>query len=73
VIYDDNGGLDAARFFFTLDVFGHRTVSILDGGLAAWRRLKLPLGTETPRIARTDYRPALMADRVASANGCATI
>ena len=67
VVYDDNGGLDAARFFFTLDVFGHRTVSILDGGLAAWRRLKLPLGTETPRIARTDYRPALMADRVASA------
>jgi thiosulfate/3-mercaptopyruvate sulfurtransferase len=67
VIYDDNGGLDAARFFFTLDVFGHRTVSILDGGLAAWRRLKLPLGAETPRITRTAYRPALLADRVASA------
>jgi len=67
VIYDDNGGLDAARFFFTLDVFGHRTVSILDGGLPAWRRQKLSLTTETPRVARSAYRPALVADRVAGA------
>jgi thiosulfate/3-mercaptopyruvate sulfurtransferase len=67
VIYDDSGGLDAARFFFPLDVFGHRAVSMLDGGIAAWRRQKLPLTTETPRVARADYRPALLADRVASA------
>src|SRR5206468_2515261 len=67
VIYDDSGGLDAARFFFTLDVFGHRAVSILDGGIAAWRRGKLPLTIETARVARTAYRPVLLADRVASA------
>ena len=67
VIYDDSGGLDAARFFFTLDVFSHRAVSILDGGIAAWRRGKLPLTIETARVARTAYRPVLLADRVASA------
>ncbi len=67
VIYDDGGGLDAARFFFTLDVFGHRAVSILDGGIAAWRRQKLPLTIETARVARSAYRPVLQADRVASA------
>ena len=67
VIYDDSDGLDAARLFFTLDVFGHRAVSLLDGGLQAWRRQQLPLTTETARVARTEYRPALVSERVASA------
>lgn len=67
VIYDDNGGLDAARLFFTLDVLGHRAASLLDGGILAWRRAKLPTTTEIPRVARTDYRPVRQPERVASA------
>src|SRR5512145_2802233 len=42
VIYDDSGGLDPARLFSTLDVAAHRTTSIRDGGIQAWRRAKLP-------------------------------
>lgn len=67
VIYDDSGDLDAARLFFTLDVFGHRAVSLLDGGIQAWRRAKRPETTIVPSVARTDYRPARVGERVASA------
>ncbi|MBI2493095.1 MAG: sulfurtransferase [Candidatus Rokubacteria bacterium] len=67
VIYDDSGGLHASRLFFTLEVLGHRKVSLLDGGIHGWRRAKLPLTTEIPRVERTEYRPAVRGDLVASA------
>ena len=37
VAYDDAGGLHASRLFFTLEVFGHPRVAILDGGSQRWR------------------------------------
>jgi thiosulfate/3-mercaptopyruvate sulfurtransferase len=67
VIYDDSGDLDAARLFFTLDVYGHREVSLLDGGIQAWRRGKRAETTVVPSVARTDYRSARIGERVASA------
>ena len=67
VIYDDSGDLDAARLFFTLDVYGHREVSLLDGGIQAWRRGKRAETTVVPSVVRTDYRPARIGERVASA------
>ncbi len=36
VIYDDMGGLQAARLFWTLEQIGHPKVSVLDGGLVKW-------------------------------------
>jgi thiosulfate/3-mercaptopyruvate sulfurtransferase len=67
VIYDDSGGLHASRFFFTLDVFGHRKVAILNGGIQAWRRAGYPITAEIPKVVLTTYRPRLHAERVASA------
>lgn len=67
VIYDDAGGLHAARLFFTLDVLGHPRIAILNGGIQAWRRAGLPLTTEIPRVERTIYRPRPHPERVASA------
>jgi len=67
VIYDDSGDLDAARLFFTLDVYGHREVSLLDGGIQAWRRGRRAETTVVPSVARTDYRPVRVGERVASA------
>jgi thiosulfate/3-mercaptopyruvate sulfurtransferase len=66
VIYDDAGGLHAARLFFTLDVYGHRRAMLVDGGIQAWRRAGFPVTREVPRVARTSYRPRLEGDRVAS-------
>ncbi|HXG01938.1 MAG TPA: sulfurtransferase [Candidatus Binatia bacterium] len=67
VIYDDAGGLHAARLFFTLDVFGHEKVAILDGGIQAWRRAGRPLTRDVPAIEPTSYRPRFRRERVATA------
>lgn len=67
VIYDDSGGLHASRLFFTLEVFGHQRVALLDGGIQAWRRAGLPVTREIPKIAPTRYRPSIVADRAVSA------
>jgi thiosulfate/3-mercaptopyruvate sulfurtransferase len=36
VIYDDMGGLNAARLFWELERLDHAEVSVLDGGLVRW-------------------------------------
>lgn len=44
VAYDAAGGaMAAARLWWLLKWFGHANVAVLDGGLAAWRRLNLPV------------------------------
>lgn len=65
VIYDDAGSLHASRFFFTLELFSHRKVSILNGGLQAWRRDNFALVTEIPQVTPTAYRASLEPERLA--------
>jgi thiosulfate/3-mercaptopyruvate sulfurtransferase len=36
VIYDDMGGLNAARLFWQLEGIGHKNVSVMNGGLVKW-------------------------------------
>lgn len=45
VLVDQVSGLRAARAFWFLEYFGHRHVSVLDGGIDAWVREGLPLST----------------------------
>ncbi len=65
VAYDDSGGLHAARLFFTLEALGHRRVSVLDGGIQAWRRAGLPVSPDVPSVAPTVYRPRPRPELVA--------
>lgn len=45
-IYDDKGGLNAARLFWTLDYLGHEKVAIVNGGIKKWVAEGRPLTTE---------------------------
>ena len=48
VAYDDAGGTIAARLWWMLDDLGHRRVSVLDGGIAAWNAAGGPITREIP-------------------------
>ena len=48
VAYDGAGGLNAARFCWTLERFGFHHFCILDGGPAGWLEAGLPLTQESP-------------------------
>lgn len=49
VCCDDMGGAIAARLWWMLRWVGHRDVSVLDGGLAAWTRAGHEIETGDPR------------------------
>ncbi|MDX1810321.1 MAG: sulfurtransferase [Gammaproteobacteria bacterium] len=36
VVYDEEGGGKAGRFMWTLEIAGHKKMSLLDGGIVAW-------------------------------------
>jgi thiosulfate/3-mercaptopyruvate sulfurtransferase len=52
-----------ARALYTLEALGHARVSVLDGGLAAWRAEGRPLATGAPPTGRGRFTPRLLAER----------
>ncbi len=66
VAYDDEGGGHAARLIWTLDVLGHRTASLLNGGLFSWANEGHPLETDQvapqPAQFRARFDPEPLAD-----------
>ncbi len=67
VAYDDQGGLNASRLFFTLDYAGHDKMALLDGGLTKWVAEGHPLSKEVRQAGKTVYRVQPRTQRVASA------
>lgn len=56
VVYDGSGvNLSAARVWWTFRVFGHRGVSVLDGGFPAWASATRPIQVGAQRRPRTGY------------------
>ena len=66
VAYDArDGALAAARVWCLLRLLGHARVAVLDGGLAHWRELGLPLtDAVTPLATPTHYRADYDASRL---------
>lgn len=78
VVYEGSNSTDfgaAARVYWTLKAAGVKNLSILNGGVKAWRAANLPLVTEVPAIAASTFTvkidPRLVAtqDEVASVIG----
>ena len=60
ILYDDAGGLLAARAYFTLDYLGHGdSAALLDGGLESWKEDHLPISQSAPA-----YTPATFTAKV---------
>jgi thiosulfate/3-mercaptopyruvate sulfurtransferase len=71
VVYDAADGAAAARAWWDIRYFGHDDVRVLDGGYAAWVAAGLPVTTEEPMVASSDFvarpggLPVLDADSAA--------
>lgn len=57
VAYDDSGGTFAVRLWWMLRWLGHERVAVLDGGIAAWRRVGGTLTAELPPPADGNFTP----------------
>ena len=72
VVYDAATGTSAARAWWLLRYFGHRAVSLLDGGYAAWVAAGLPVATgEEPAPAPGDFEAHAGAMPLLDAEGAA--
>jgi len=67
VIYDDQGGRSAARFWFVLDAYGHEKSSLVNGGWPKWSAEERPTSTEIPRPARVKFTPKKVPSAVCAA------
>lgn len=66
VIYDAGPMLQAARVMWTLDVYGHPRVRLLDGGLKSWQSAGLPISQEAANPPPSNYVPGINPKRLAT-------
>ena len=59
ILYDDGRLVDAARLFWVLEVFGLKHVSILNGGIKAWKNQQYPLSQSLKQPIVTNFIPAI--------------
>ena len=64
VVYDDGRFIDAARFFWVLEVYGHRRVSLMDGGIPQWLKAGLPIENERRQRRPSNYIPTISHQRI---------
>ena len=68
VISDNRSNRISTRLFWTLKVYGHGKIRILDGGLQAWQRAGKKLTTAIIPLATTDYKFIPQNKEAAAAN-----
>ncbi|BCN92340.1 sulfurtransferase [Thiomicrorhabdus immobilis] len=66
VIYDQGNLTDAARVFWTLEVYGLHDVKVLDMGLNHWKKLNLATTSILPEAKSSHYIPVINHERLAT-------
>jgi thiosulfate/3-mercaptopyruvate sulfurtransferase len=66
VIYDDGPNYHAARLFWVMELYGHRDVLLLDGGIKTWLEVGLDISTSTQIPKPGNFIPAINPDRLAT-------
>lgn len=67
IAYDDQGGLNASRLFFTLEYVGHKKAALLNGGITKWVAEARPLSKTALPVGKRAYRVQPETHRVATA------
>ena len=62
VAYCDEGGRHAARIWYLLNAFGHKKVTLLNGGWATWQAMKLPVTDLVPKVEGSRFRTREVKD-----------
>jgi thiosulfate/3-mercaptopyruvate sulfurtransferase len=65
VIYDEGGSFFAPRLWWMLDYYSHPNISLLDGGLIAWKAEEGEVTTDVPAVAAGDFLPAADPTKIA--------
>jgi thiosulfate/3-mercaptopyruvate sulfurtransferase len=68
VVYDDRGGLYAARLWLVLTAFGHSNVALLDGGWTTWTLEHRPTSTDATTPAAGAFHAHLDRKWIATAD-----
>jgi thiosulfate/3-mercaptopyruvate sulfurtransferase len=68
VVYDERGGIYAARLWWILNYFGHPNVALVNGGWVKWTAEKRPTGADTPAVAAGKFTPQPQPRWVATAS-----
>ena len=55
VVYDDEGGGKASRLMWTLEIAGHKKMSLLNGGIHAWLKDNKPVNSDIPTTKESQY------------------
>ncbi len=66
VIYDGGQMMNAARLFWTLEVYGLKNVKLLNPGYAHWQSLNLPIAFDVPSPVASHYIPVINHERLAT-------
>jgi thiosulfate/3-mercaptopyruvate sulfurtransferase len=66
VVYDTPGLMSAGRVWWTLRIFGHDKVAILNGGLRKWQAEGRPVTAEVPPVAKGTFKASFDATAVRS-------
>lgn len=62
VVYDANKGMDSARLWWTLKIYGHDDVKVVDGGFAALQAEGLEPVTSAPSVSAATFTAAARDD-----------
>lgn len=66
VIYDNGALVDAARLFWTLEVYGFNRVKVLNAGYDYWAAQNYPISEEQPKVDESAYIPVINHKRLAT-------
>jgi thiosulfate/3-mercaptopyruvate sulfurtransferase len=66
VIYDDGTYIDAARLFWVLETYGHKSVHVLNGGMDAWISSGFPISLQARHLPPSKFVPTIVPERLAT-------